>query len=117
MTESSNLKDNRIPVFQAIHAAASKDKMKQFNQVNHLLGHFCRATGYDPIRSITGHLSELFELLQSGTKALDVHQAIDTYADNLTGDPGDRFDDFMLQFTTDDVPLELPNNTARSMNG
>ncbi len=84
-------------------------------KAKHLLGHFCRATGYDPSGSVTVHLTELFELLQSGTKAWDVHRAIDTYSENISVDPENQFNDFMQQFTVDDISIELPGNTNGSM--
>lgn len=84
-----------MPIFQAIHAATSKDQMKQFDQANYLLGHFCRATGYDPSGSVTEHLTQLMNLIESGCNAHELHQAIDTYADNLPANPRSKFNDFI----------------------
>jgi hypothetical protein len=88
---------------------------KDFIKANHLLGHFCRATGYDPTGSVTHHLGELIDLLKSGATAFEIHRMIDTFAGNLPGESGALFDDFINEFWEGRVEVPVPGVHARTL--
>lgn len=69
-----------------------------FQKVNHLLGHFCRATGYDPTGRVTDNLEELAEMMDTGASNWEIHRMIDVFAGNMAADPGAEFQSFSEKF-------------------
>jgi hypothetical protein len=72
--------------------------MKRFDQVKHLLGHFCRSTGADPSGSVTDQMEDLYEMLQSGATNWELHRMIELFAGNMPAEPGTEFEKFKQEF-------------------
>ena len=92
------MRDTRLPIYHAIHDHTSKDQTKRFDQVNHLLRHFCRATGADPSGSVTDYMENLNDMLQSGASNWEIHRMIDAFAENMPLEAGTEFDKFKSEF-------------------